>query len=120
MRSKLYVADYSRVDKQDVVIDRKQNVLEFAGNAGKQHERFKNELKRLDDIGGKMYILIEEELSSLEDIKEWSSKRSQMSGKTLYKICRAWQKRHNIEFVFTSKEKSAQKIIELLGGGDTE
>ena len=114
-RSKLYVGDYVDIDSPKMIIERKKDVLEFAANAGKNHDRFKRELERLDEIGGEMHILIEEPMS-FEDLKKWKHKRSQMSGETLYKICCAWHEKHNIEFHFCRKAESG-KIIELLTGG---
>ena len=93
----------------------------MANNATQGHERFKRELERLTAINGKMYILIEENLNSLEDVQEWKSpvKRdgtpyTKLQGRTLYKIMLSWQHRHNIEFVFCHKNGTAKKILELL------
>lgn len=120
-RTKLYVGDYMRADNALVVIDRKQNVLEIANNATQGHDRFKRELERLTAINGKMYILIEEDIKSLENVKKWVSptKRdgtpyTKLQGETLYKILYSWQRKHNIEFVFCHKNATAKKILELL------
>lgn len=116
-RSKNYVGDYYSLASPYVVIERKANVLEFAGNAGKNHDRFKRELMRCDEIGAKMYIVIEEDIGGLEGLKTWTNKRSQMKGEILYKICKTWMERHNIEFVFCSKEDSPREIVRILRGG---
>ena len=120
-RTKLYVGDYMRADNALVVIDRKQNVLEIANNATQGHDRFKRELERLTAINGKMYILIEEDIKCLENVKKWVSptKRdgtsyTKLQGETLYKILCSWQRKHNIEFVFCHKNATAKKILELL------
>ena len=44
--SKLYVGDYQRLDNGLLVVDRKQNLAEIAGNLTQQHERFRSELER--------------------------------------------------------------------------
>lgn len=120
-RTKLYIGDYQRADNPLVLIDRKQNLLEMANNATQGHERFKRELERLTAINGKMYILIEENLDSLEDVQKWKSPvkkdgtpYTKLQGRTLYKIMLSWQHRHNIEFVFCHKNGTAKKILELL------
>lgn len=120
-RTKLYVGDYMRADNALVVIDRKQNILEMANNATQGHDRFKRELERLTAINGKMYILIEEDIKCLENVKKWVSptKRdgtpyTRLQGETLYKILCSWQRKHNIEFVFCHKNATAKKILELL------
>lgn len=117
-RSKNYVGDYYSLASPYTIVERKQDVLEFAGNAGKNHDRFKRELERLDAINGKMFIVIEEQIpGGLDGLKNWSSKRSQMKGETLSKICKTWQERHNIEFIFCSKEESPKIIVDILQGG---
>ena len=59
--SKMFVGDYCDLSNPLVIIDRKQNIAELAQNATSQHDRFKRELLRLDEIGGKMYVLIEQD-----------------------------------------------------------
>lgn len=116
-RSKNYVGDYYELASPFIVVERKQNVLEFAGNAGKNHDRFKRELQRLDDIGGKMYIVIEEFIpDGLDGLRLWTHKRSQMKGEVLAKICKTWKERHNIEFVFCKKTDSPKIIVDILRG----
>ena len=53
------IGDYCNLDKPNVFIERKADWNEFAGNCGKNHQRFKRELERLDECGGKMFILVE-------------------------------------------------------------
>ena len=120
-RTKLYIGDYQRADNPLLLVDRKQNLLEAANNAVEQGGRFKRELERLEAIGGKMYILIEEKLDCLEDVVNWNPpcKKNgapyiKMSGATLYKYMMSWQYKHNIEFIFCHKNGTAKRILELL------
>lgn len=120
-RTKLYIGDYQRADNPLLVIDRKQNLLEIASNITQDHSRFKKELERLSAIDGKMYILIEEKLDSMEEVSLWRSplKRdgtpyTRMSGPVLYKYMMSWKYKHDIEYVFCGKEETGGKILELL------
>ena len=121
--SKLFVADYCNLENPLVFIDRKQNIAEIAQNATSGHKRFKAELQRLDEIGGKMYILIEQEqignkkISGLEDVMMWRPKFGKIIGLQIYRILAAWEHKHNIEFVFCAKKDTGKKIIELLSRG---
>ena len=121
--SKMYIGDYCNLLNPLVLIDRKQNIAEIAGNACKGHDRFKRELCRLDDIGGKMYILIEQDkidgkkITSLEDIILWEPKHGTIMGDRIYRVLKSWQNKHNIEYVFCAKKDTGKRIIELLGGG---
>lgn len=120
--SKLYVGDYCNLLNPLVIIDRKQNVAEIAQNATSGHGRFKRELERLRGIGGKMYILIEQDkdgerpLQQLSDIILWKPKYGKILGEQIYKILANWQSKYEIEFIFCSKKDTGKKIIELLKG----
>lgn len=122
--SKLYVGDYAALENPLVLIDRKQNVAEIAQNATSGHARFKRELERLDSIGAKMYILIEQDqidgkpILSLEDVMLWKPKYGTIVGMRVYRILKDWEYKHNIEYVFCSKGNTGKEIIRLLGGRD--
>lgn len=118
--SKLYVGDYVNMENPLVFIDRKQNIAEIAKNATSDHKRVKRELERLDEIGGKMFFLIEQEaicgktIEGLEDVMMWRPKFGTIEGVTVYKILASWRARHNIEFVFCSKRNTGREIVRLL------
>ena len=121
--SKMYVGDYCDLERPLVIIDRKQNIAEIAQNATGGHDRFKRELMRLDEMGAKMYILIEQEridgkpIESIEDIMFWEPKYGQVMGMRIYRILDAWQHKHNIEYVFCNKRNTGKEIIRLLEEG---
>lgn len=118
--SKMFVGDYCDLSNPLVIIDRKQNIAELAQNATSQHDRFKRELLRLDEIGGKMYVLVEQDkidgvkIRSLEDVMMWKPRFGKIIGLQIYRILSAWQHKHNIEYVFCSKANTGKEIIRLL------
>ena len=121
--SKLYIGDYCNPENPFLLIDRKRNLNEMAQNCISGHARFKRELQRLDEVDGKMYILIEQDkidgkpITSLEDLILWAPKYGEIMGDRIYRILKAWQNKHNIEYIFCSKRETGKKIIELLRGG---
>ena len=118
--SKMFVGDYCDLSNPLVIIDRKQNIAELAQNATSQHDRFKRELLRLDEIGGKMYILVEQDkidgvkIQSLDDVMMWKPRYGKIIGLQIYRILSAWQHKHSIEYVFCSKANTGKEIIRLL------
>ena len=120
--TKLFVGDYMCPENPLTFIDRKQNIAEIAQNAGKGHDRFKKELVRLTDIGGKMFILVEQDkidgkkIMGIEDIILWENKHGAMTGDRVYRILKGWENSHNIEYIFCSKRNTGKRIIELLRG----
>lgn len=118
--SKLYVGDYINMERPLVIIDRKQNIAEIAANATSGHKRVKKELIRLDEMGAKMYFLIEQDkidgkpIESLEDIMLWEPKYGEIIGERVYRVLKSWEYKHNIEYVFCNKKNTGKEIIRLL------
>ena len=56
--SKLYVGDYQLLDNPKLVIDRKNGLGEVCSNIIQDHERFRNELIRANEVGIKVIILV--------------------------------------------------------------
>lgn len=118
--SKLYVGDYINMERPLVIIDRKQNIAEIAANATSGHKRVKKELERLDEMGAKMYFLIEQDridgkpITCLEDIMLWKPKYGEIIGERVYRILKSWEYKHDIEYVFCSKRNTGKEIIRLL------
>lgn len=118
--SKMYVGDYCDPFNARVVIDRKQDIREIASNVTTEHRRFTDEIKRWNEIGGKVVFLITQDkidgkpIESLEDIMLWEPKHGTIKGLTIYKILATLKANHNIDYVFCSKRNAGKKIIELL------
>lgn len=128
--SKLYAGDYCNLNKPTILIDLKKDIEELIGNLTKEHERFRNEIKRAnEEMGCKLIVLIRQPFNSLEDIKSYQVRKyskyhknvdlrgkpmSNMNMETLYKIMNTMQNKYNLEWQFCSREESGKKIIEIL------
>ena len=103
-----------------VVIDRKKDLQEVAGNVCQQHDRFIRELELAKELGYKMIVLIEEpNVKDLVGVCAWYNWRKKtnpraISGKTLYKIMKTIQDKYNVSWEFTSKQNCGKRIVELL------
>lgn len=123
--SKLYVADYMQYGHPEIVIDRKQNIGELAGNiCGPQHSRFSTELQNAKAVGSKVIVLVEDDsVEDFEGVKSWSSKHTKVKGETLYKAMKTMESeidKYDVKFMFCKKEETGKKILELLGGYSNE
>lgn len=116
--SKLDYGDYKIYKDNSVVIDRKDNLLELAGNLchTNEHERVKREIARAKEDGCKDFIFLisENKIKSLEDIKNWSSPHTKVNGGTLLKIMQTMKKRYGIRFIICPKNKMGEYIVKLL------
>lgn len=122
VKSKCVVGDYVNLENPMVVIDRKKDLQEVAGNVCQQHERFIRELELAKELGYRMIILVEEpNITSLANVCSWYNWRRRtnpkaVSGKTLYKIMSTISQKYDVEWMFTTKAKCGERIVELLGG----
>lgn len=124
--SKLYVGDYQLLDNPKLVIDRKNGLGEVCSNIIQDHERFRNELIRANEVGIKVIILVattDDKIKSLSDVYKWYNPRLRINpkatkGVTLMKAMWTMQQKYGCEFVFCHKDKVGSKILEILKGGD--
>ena len=142
IRSKLPYGDYQSPDNPNVIIDRKQNLLELCANVStvpKKDEngrikkdsdgqamtdlkRFTAELKGAKDFGYQLIILCEhgQGITCIEDVQSWSNPRLKksplaMSGPRLYVILNRLMITYGFKIVFCDKKDTGKEIIRLLG-----
>jgi ERCC4-type nuclease len=118
--SKLDYGDYMFYKNNNVVIDRKDSLLELAGNLchTSEHERVKREIARAKEDGVKEFIFLisETKIKTVEDIKNWSSPHTKVKGSVLLKIMSTMAKKYGVKFIVCKRRDMGKKIIELLGG----
>lgn len=119
--SKLYVGDYMLWGHPELIVDRKQNLGELAGNLSKNHKRFKTELKNAYELGTKIIVLIEDDnYSCLDDVKNWKSPHTKLTGEWLYKTMLTMQNKkeeYDVEFRFCKKCDTGEEIARILTKG---
>lgn len=120
----------------NVSIDTKQDVMEVAGNLGRDNRRFKNECVRAQEAGYRLYILIEEKrFTCIDDVYGWFNpvcaqcrlcnpriekhckrfKRKPMQAKQIVATMRTFEAKYGVRFLFCSRRDTARIICELLG-----
>ena len=133
--SKLIVGDYMSYDNPRLVIDRKQNLTELCINVCQDHDRFRRELLRAQELGIQLIFLIEhgKEIRTLDDVIWWKNPREErrirmedgglkvirtkaMRGEVLYKILKTQERKYGCRFLFCSKKETGKRIIEILEG----
>ena len=116
--SKLAAGDYMLYKQYSTIIDKKDGLLELAHNLCNtlEHERIKREIQKAKDLGCTNFIFLiqDNKIKTVEDIKNWQSPHTKVKGSTLLKIMQTMKKRYHIKFIFVSKKQIGQKIIELL------
>lgn len=87
---------------------------ELAKDLYQDKVNFNRKYRKCYEQGIELYVLVEQKITSLNDILSWSSPHSKISGKMLYDMIDRVRKSYGVKFVFCSKERVAQTIINIL------
>ena len=116
--SKLDAGDYALFKQYNTIIDKKDGLLELAHNLcnSLEHERIKREIQRAKDLGCENFIFLiqDNKIKTIEDIKSWTSPHTKVKGETLLKIMNTMRTKYTIRFVICPKKKMGEMIIKLL------
>ena len=125
VRRALNFADYWNPARPDVIIDRKQNLLEVASNVVQGRKRFVREIERCNRAGCHLVVLVEHgnRIKKLEDVIGWKNPRLResplaVSGERLFKIMKAMESYYGIEWQFCNKQSTGRRILEIIGDKD--
>ena len=119
---KLDVGDYM-FEGGTISVDTKRSVDELASNMlnRNDHARFLREAKRAADSGIKLIVLLEtNKYKAIPDLREWRSKYSGISGRSLMDAIYKTHISYGVEFLFCPKISTGRRIIELLSCTDSK
>lgn len=127
--SKMYAGDYQNVNSIKILIDRKQSLLEIAGNLCRvtEHQRIKREIAKACDIGAERFIFLiaDSKITSVDEVHNWKvptkkdgTRYTRVNPETLQKIMKTMAEKYGVEFMFCKKNEMGNKIIELLSEVD--
>ena len=97
--------------ENEIVVERKANLDELAGNFTVDRERFEREFIRAQAKGIKVFLVIEN--ASWQDIFSHNYK-SKLNPQSLYGSLLAWQAKYNLTVIFCRPEESARIIYGLF------
>lgn len=140
VRSKLYVGDVSLLYNQSICIDLKQGLGEVESNLTSQHERFRSECQRAQEVGIRLIVLAEEPgIQNVDGVRGWRNPRRAywnridrehscgrmlhihipskppIDGKTMANIMETMTERYGVEWQFCGKDKTGERICDILG-----
>ena len=137
---KLDFGDYM-TDGSNISVDTKRNMQEVACNCGRDHARFVREIKRANEAGYQLVVLVEAMgYRDVHDVARWINRvcarcdrrrlgycnpnfgggcsaghRKPITGPTLARIMESLEQRHNVRFEFCHPAHTARRICEILG-----
>ena len=118
--SKLDAGDYMKFKDYTTIIDKKDTLLELAGNLCNtlEHKRINREIDKAKELGCKNFIFLiqDNKIKSVEDIKNWSSSyMPKLKGETLLKIMSTMKDKYGVRFIIVPKKNMGEMIMKLLG-----
>lgn len=115
----LSIGDYMIEGKDNISIDTKQNLDEIASNVFDESGRFMREVRKAYQNKVKLIVLIEQggKIKSIEDVPQWNSKHSKITGRGLSNRLFRIHVAYGAEFLFCDKRVTGKRIVELLEGG---
>ena len=94
-----------------IAVERKMNLDELSRNFTASRKRFEREFGRMQDVGGKLYLLVEH--ASWEKLYGWEY-RTQFPPKNYIASLCAWMARYDTQLVFCAPTTSPKLIYEIL------
>ena len=117
--SKLDAGDYMLYKNYATIIDKKDGLLELAGNLchTKEHDRIKREIAKARELGciNFIFLIQDSKIKSTEDIANWTSPHTKVKGETLLKIMRTMKGKYGVRFIIVPKKNMGEMIMKLLG-----
>lgn len=142
IRSKMFVGDYMDIANGLLCVDKKYGLDEVYSCLVSDHDRFRAECVKAQESGIRLVVLIEEpDISSVEEVGKWQnpriskwymihnaqkkgkmlniriSKQPPLNSQRLQVIMQTMTERYGVEWQFCPKEKTAERIFEILAGG---
>lgn len=128
IRTGLPSADYMavRYDKEkgfyldySILIDTKKDIEEIASNLcnSQNHQRILREIQKGKDLGAKQFVFLINggKVKTIEDLQNWSSKRTKVKGSVLLKIFKTMSQKYGVKFIIVPKKNMGKMIMKLLG-----
>ena len=128
IRTGLPSADYMavRYDKEkgfyldySILIDTKKDIEEIASNLcnSQNHQRILREIQKGKDLGAKQFVFLINggKVKTIEDLQNWSSKRTKVKGSVLLKIFKTMSQKYGVKFIIVPKKNMGEMIMKLLG-----
>ena len=111
----LQVGDYM-LPNGKCAIDTKATIAEMAIDAYTDKKSLNKKYRKCYEQGIKLIVLVEEEISSLQELCEWKSKHTKINGRMLLDLIHTLQISYGIKFKFCNKKDTGRVLVELLKG----
>lgn len=109
----LQVGDYM-LPNGKCAIDTKATILECVCDLYNDKKSLNKKYRKCYEQGIKLIVLVEEEISSLQELCKWKSKHTKINGRMLLDLIHLLQISYGIEFKFCNKKDTGEVLVGLL------
>lgn len=106
--------DVKPIGNRSVDVKGVGGLSELATDLYRDKLAFNRKYRKCYEQGIQLYVLVEQEVKSLDDIVSWKSKHTKVNGRMLLDMMDRVKKSYGVKFVFCKKEDTAQTIINIL------
>lgn len=97
-----------------IAVDSKQNILELANDLYSDSQVFNKKYRKCYKEGIKLIVLVEEEISSIDELAQWRSTHTRVTGAFLLQMIMNLRLSYGIRFYFCNKRQTPKIIFQLL------
>lgn len=115
VRRRLNVGDYMFPDGK-ISVDTKQDLAELANDLYRDKKQFNRKYKKSLADGIKLIVLVEEQVKSLNELVQWKSPYTKITGRELLDMIDTVRLSYGVQFYFVDKEQTGSELIRLLQG----
>lgn len=118
IRQKLDCGDYMLSPDDNITADTKYGLQEIYTDLIADRARFYREVRRCNEKGIQLVILIEERyIRSIAEVYGWKPKYGKLTGRNIAERLKKLELAWGVRVVFCSPQSTGRKIIEILTAG---
>lgn len=121
IRQKLDCGDYMTSLDAKITVDTKSGLQEVYMDLIRERARFYREVRRCNENGIKLVLLIEQGgIRSIDDVAKWKPKYGKLTGRNIAERLRKLQLAWGVDVEFCSKQSTGKRLVEILCGSSIE
>ena len=98
----------------NISVDIKQDLNELASDLYRDLKEFNKKYKKCYEEGIQLWVVVEQKVTSLEELSNWKSKHGKTNGRFLIDMIHRLKISYGIRFKFVTKLESPKVLLDIL------
>lgn len=111
----LNVGDYM-LQGGNIAVDTKKDILELSKDLHIDKKKFNRKYRKCYQDKIQLVVLVEEKINNIQELINWSSKYTKISGRYLFDLIEDLKISYGIKFVFCDKKNTGRYLMKILKG----